>query len=79
MSVLRRDDVSVDGDIGIGEEAAEGGEFGVGVGIGGTVFTEVGRRFSCDGSAVTDGEERGFVGFEFVEEGGESGEGGGVG
>lgn len=34
MSVLRRDDVSVNGDIGFGEETAEGGEFGVGVGVG---------------------------------------------
>lgn len=74
MSVLRRDDVSVNGDIGFGEETAEGGEFGVGVGIWGTIFTELGRWFRWDGigsGAIADGEERRFVmfiGFEFVEE-----------
>jgi hypothetical protein len=43
VSVLRRDDVGVDGNIGFGEETAEGGEFGVG--ISGRVFTEIGRWF----------------------------------
>jgi len=74
MSVLRRDDVSVNGDIGFGEETTEGGEFGVGVGIGGVVFTELRRWFCGNGTgrgAIANGEERRFVmfiGFEIVEE-----------
>lgn len=66
VSVLRRDNVSVNGDIGFGEETTEGGEFGVGVGICGTVFTELRRWFCGNGTgrgAIADGEERRFVMF----------------
>lgn len=65
MSVLRRDDVSVDGNIGFREEVSEGGELGVGFGIG-TGLSDFGRRLHSDGTAIADGEERGLsMGFEF--------------
>lgn len=68
VSVLRRDDVSINGNIGFGEEASECGEFEVGFGIG-AMFWELRRGFGCYGSAIADGEERefGIVRFEFVE------------
>lgn len=67
MSVLRRDDISVDGNSGFGEEATEGSELGVGVGIGaGAGLFDFGRWLHSDGTAaaaatVTDGEERGLL------------------
>lgn len=68
MSVLRRDDISVDGNSGFGEEATEGSELGVGVGVGigaGAGLFDFGRWLHSDGTAaaatVTDGEERGLL------------------
>lgn len=61
MSILRRDDVGVDGGLGFGEEAAERSELGIGgVGIG-AVLSDFGGGFDSDGTAIADGEERAWL------------------
>ena len=58
MSVLGRDDVSVNVYSGFGEEVSERGELGVKLGFGADFF-DLGRGFHFEGAAaIANGEER---------------------
>jgi len=68
VSVLGRDDVSVNVYSGFGEEVSERGELGVKLGFGADFF-DLGRGFHFEGAAaIANGEERLTMGIEFVEE-----------
>ena len=66
VSIVRRDDVSINGDSGFGEELAESGELGVRLGISsrGTFLSEFGSGLHFDGgaaaAAISDNEGRGL-------------------
>ena len=67
MSVLRRDDVGVNVDSRLGEEASERGKLGVRLGFS-EGFSDFGRGFDFEGTAaaIPNGEGR-FIGFEIEE------------
>ncbi|PON59857.1 hypothetical protein TorRG33x02_286590 [Trema orientale] len=76
MSVLRRNDIGVDADSGLGEELTKRSKLLIGL-RSGSFLSELRRRLGGDGRAVPDGQKRGFwgntekfgVGTEFVEDG----------